>query len=227
MMKLDLHVHTKYSPDCIIEPELYIKRAVKIGLHGFAITDHNEVAGAVKIFKSTKGRKDIIIIPGIEVSSDSGHILGYGITELVPRGLTPKETIERITELGGVAVAAHPYRLASGLGSEKVKSAKFKSIEILNHRSPKRENLRASKLAVELKSGTTGGSDAHQVWELGLAATQFNLTLQSSREGIDAILDEITKKSTKPAGESSTAVQGLQMYGKLVVHWLKRGFKRV
>jgi predicted metal-dependent phosphoesterase TrpH len=80
-MKLDLHVHTKYSADGIVEPIDYIKFARKSGLDGFAITDHNEVKGAAKTYELAKKNKDLIIIRGIEVSSDQGHILGYGITE--------------------------------------------------------------------------------------------------------------------------------------------------
>jgi predicted metal-dependent phosphoesterase TrpH len=225
MMKLDLHVHTKYSADCSIEPEQYLKLASKIGLQGFAITDHNVIAGARKFFKLTKNRKDIAVIPGIEISSSYGHILGYGITEQIPRGLDPKETVERISDLGGIAVAAHPYRMVSGLGPGIIRKVNFQTVETLNHRSPKRENQRAGLLALELKSGITGGSDAHHTWELGLAATEFNEQINVNR--IDDILEEISKKRTKPIGESSTMVQGLHMYGKLVVHWLKRGFKRV
>ncbi len=223
MMKLDLHVHTKYSADGEVEPKTYIKLAKKKALAGFAVTDHNEVKGAKKTFELAKTSKNVMVVRGIEVSSLSGHILGYGISETIPRGLDVEDTIERILDLGGVPVAAHPFRLASGLGGIVVKKGNFSVIEVLNHRSPKSENNRASALANDLKAGKTGGSDAHLTWELGLAATEFEISSGTESD----ILQEISKKHTVPIGDSSTYFQGLKMYGKLVAHWFKRGFKRV
>ncbi len=222
-MKLDLHVHTVYSADGLVEPTKYLKILKKTDLNGFAVTDHNEVKGALKVYNLAKNIKEVTIIRGIEVSSLSGHILAYGVTDLIPRGLPADETKEKIINSGGVPVAAHPYRMASGLGSVVVKKVKFPAIEILNHRSPKRENTRAEKLAIELKTGRTGGSDAHVDRELGLAATEFENNVSTEAD----ILQEISKGRTTPVGESSTYIQGLKMYGKLVVHWLKRGFRRV
>lgn len=223
MMKLDLHVHTIYSADGSVEPLKYFKQARKIGLDGFAITDHNVVEGADKAFKLAKKNKDVVVVRGVEVSSEDGHILAYGVTEQIPRGLSSEETVERIIDAGGVAVAAHPFRRASGLGSEVVKRVKFKSIEVLNHRSMHKENQRARNLAKELGAGITGGSDAHFEKELGLAATEFKLESVNEAD----IIEEIAKKNTKPVGEDSTFGQGLIMYSKLVVHWIKRGMKRV
>jgi predicted metal-dependent phosphoesterase TrpH len=224
-MKLDLHVHTLFSADGSVEPVEYLKCARKIGLNGFAITDHNEISGAAKAFKLAKDKafKDLVVIRGIEVSSSQGHILGYGVTEPIPRELTPAETMEKIIEAGGVPVAAHPFRRASGLGDEVVRSVKFNSVEVLNHRSMHKENQRAITLAQELTAGTTGGSDAHFTNELGTAATVFQST--SSRE--QDFIAEISKKDTKPTGTDSTFGQGVLMYSKLIAYWIKRGFRRV
>jgi predicted metal-dependent phosphoesterase TrpH len=222
-MRLDLHVHTKYSADGRVEPKYYLKVAKAHQLHGFAVTDHNEIKGANETFQLAKSIKDLTIVRGVEVSSNSGHILAYGVNELIPRGLTVEETIEQIISQGGVAVAAHPYRLASGLGVSEVRSGNFEIIEVLNHRSPKHENKKAAFLAQELNTGITGGSDAHYHWELGSAATEFELSNGSEGD----ILQELAKKRTTTVGESSTYIQGLKMYGKLVIHWLKRGLRRV
>jgi predicted metal-dependent phosphoesterase TrpH len=222
-MRLDLHVHTKYSADGRVEPKSYLKIAKAHELNGFAVTDHNEIKGANETYQLAKSNKDLTIIRGVEVSSESGHILAYGVNGLIPRGLSVDETIEQIISKGGVPVAAHPYRLASGLGVSEVKAGNFEIIEVLNHRSPKHENKAANNLALELNSGLTGGSDAHFDWELGLAATEFEFSHGSEGD----ILQELSKKRTTAIGESSTFVQGLKMYGKLMIHWLNRGFKRV
>jgi predicted metal-dependent phosphoesterase TrpH len=207
----------------MVQPKEYFKIAKNAGLAGFAITDHNEINGAKKAYQLAKSDKQILVIRGIEVSSSGGHILGYGVSDPIPRHLSPEETVENITNQGGVPVAAHPYRLASGLGQAVVHDIDFSLIETINHRSPRHENNRARKLALELNAGTTGGSDAHQGWELGLAATQFNT--ECTTEG--DVLQELHKKNITPVGESSTYMQGLHMYGKLVVHWFKRGLRRV
>lgn len=222
-MKLDLHVHTSYSADGSVRPEEYLKMAKKVGLDGFAITDHNEVKGAIRAFENAKRDKDVLIVRGIEVSSGSGHILGYGVKEPIERGLSTEETIEAIKDAGGVVVAAHPYRRASGLGEDVVKRVKFKTIEVLNHRSTERENDRALLLAETQKAGTTGGSDGHYLKELGLAATEFKYHCKTE----DDVLAEIAKARTIPIGESSTTIEGLKMYTKLMVHYFKRGFKRI
>lgn len=224
-MRLDLHVHTLYSADGRVKPEDYLKRARQIGLDGFAITDHNEIKGAIKTIELAKNKeyKALTIIHGIEISSSEGHILAYGVKDKIPRGLTPEETIERVLAAGGVPVAAHPYRRASGLSADVVRRIKFDTVEVLNHRSPEHENQRAEKLALELKAGSIGGSDAHDTKELGLAATEFALHSKSEAD----ILQEISKHRTKPVGTSSTAIDGFKMYTKLVIYWIKRGFKRI
>lgn len=224
-MKLDLHVHTIYSADGNVEPRQYLKFAKKNRLNGFAITDHNEVKGAVKTYKLAKEKefKELAIIRGIEISSAEGHILGYGISELIPRGLSPQETIEKIIEAGGVPVAAHPFRRASGIGSVVVKHGKFKAIEVLNHRSMHKENQRALDLAKQKNSGLTGGSDAHFIKELGTAATKFQISSIIEAD----IIDEISKSKTIPVGNDSTFGQGVIMYTKLIAYWIKRGFKRI
>ena len=222
-MRLDLHVHTHYSADCNVKLKNYFKQAQKTGLDGFAVTDHNEVKGAAKAVELAKQFKSIIVVRGVEVSSAEGHILGYGVTTPIPRGLSPEITVEKIVDSGGVPVAAHPFRRVSGLGAEVVKKVKFNCMEVLNHRSIHRENQLAVRLATELGAGTTGGSDAHYESELGLAATEFNTN--SHRES--DILQYISKKNTTPVGKDSTYFEGVMMYSKLVLYWLKRGLKRV
>ena len=222
-MRLDLHVHTCYSADGGVEPLDYLRTARKIGLNGFAVTDHNEINGAKKTYELARDFKDLIVIQGCEVSSTDGHILAYGVTDPIPRRLTPEETCERVVAAGGVPVAAHPYRRASGLGEDVVKRVKFSSVEVLNHRSTQKENDRALELAKALGAGTIGGSDAHFNKELGIAATEFKHQCKNQ----DDVIEEIAQKRTMPIGESSTTFEGLRMYTKLVLYWIKRGFKRM
>src|SRR6266849_1601085 len=168
-MLLDLHNHTRYSPDSRVDPAELVKLARKIRLAGIAITDHNSVGG-IAAAEQAAGR-DFLVIPAIEVSTRSGHVLGYGIREIVPRGLSVSETAERIVALGGVPVAAHPFRFWSGLGPAAVAEASFPAYETCNGRTLRRGNVRARAMARERKLGETGGSDSHFLDEVAKAVT--------------------------------------------------------
>ncbi|MCK5562130.1 MAG: PHP domain-containing protein [Thermoplasmata archaeon] len=222
-MTLDLHVHTDYSADGRGTIQEYIKAAKKKGLSGFAVCDHNEIQGALKAGKVARNFKNFIVIRGIEVSSAKGHILGLGVDELIPKHLSVEETVEKITDAGGIPVAPHPYRLASGIGPKALWNNKFAAVEILNNRSMHSENLRARQLAKELKLPCTGGSDAHQPMEIGGAYTEFELTSYNQ----DELLNELAKGRVKPGGSDAGVFDGTRLYFRLVVGYLKRGMRRL
>lgn len=222
-MRLDIHVHSSYSNDGSAAPDEILKHAKRIGLAGIAITDHNEISGSVKLWKANRDIRDFVIIPGMEVSSSEGHILALGIKEPVPRDLTPRETIERIEDLGGVAIASHPYRFWSGLGEETVRQAGFSVIEILNGRSLKKENFKAKSLAEELGCGMTGGSDAHTLDQVGKTTTEIDITSLK----LDDILEEIRDKRTRATGEHRKKASTVGYVISCVYLWLKRGMKRI
>ena len=94
MIKLDLHVHSKYSEDGIGTPKELIKSLKKKGLQGMAITDHNNIEGCIKTLKIAP--KDFIVIPGIEISTLDGHILALNVKKKIPRKLSIEETVDII-----------------------------------------------------------------------------------------------------------------------------------
>src|SRR5436309_11822443 len=102
-LKLDLHVHTNRSNDAITSPKQLATICRDRGLDGLAITDHNVLA--------VDSSKEVVFLPGIEISTRDGHIIGLGLSEAVPRGLSADETIQRIKELQGVSIIPHPYDL--------------------------------------------------------------------------------------------------------------------
>lgn len=166
-IKIDLHVHTHYSYDGLIKPEELFFYAKKAGLDGVAITDHDRIDGALKMAKEMK---ELLIIPGIEVSSLNGHIIGLNIQEPVPKNLSPEETVDKIHELGGLAVACHPKAtLKAGLGQRT--SRKFDAIEVINASAIpfKRSTEKAREIADKLCLPKVAGSDAHYAPEIGMA----------------------------------------------------------
>lgn len=185
MLTLDLHVHTVHSGDSPCRVEEAIESAEAKKLDGIALTDHNTVAGLESAVEFTEN-KDFLIIPGIEVSSEDGHILGLGIEESVPRDLSAGETVRRIRENGGISVAAHPFSLS--LRPFSPLNANFDAIEVFNSRRMFGNQL-AKKYARENDLSVSAGSDAHFCEEIGLAGIKVNCepqveeVLKKIREG--------------------------------------------
>ncbi|MEM2110365.1 MAG: PHP domain-containing protein, partial [Candidatus Bathyarchaeia archaeon] len=108
-VKIDFHVHTCYSADSVTTLKDVVAYSKKKGLNGVAITDHGTVEGVLKLLR--KKDDDLIIIPGIEVSTNRGHILGVNITTPIPQHTTVEESVERIHSAGGIAIVPHPLAL--------------------------------------------------------------------------------------------------------------------
>ncbi len=211
-MKFDIHVHSKYSSDGVLEPNEILKIAKKVGLNGIAITDHN----SMDAYKDIEP-KDIEIIRGVEISSLSGHIIALNINEIIPKGLTVDETIERIHDQGGIAIAVHPYRFWSGLGEKNIIGKRFDVIEVLNGRCKKINNLRAMALAEKLALPFSAGSDAHFANEIGRAYIVAD----------ENPVEKILKKEIKVEGLSRDFVGTLNYVTHTVYHWAIRGFRRI
>ena len=211
-LKVDLHVHTTYSSDSTITPEELVFYAKKRGLNAVAVTDHNQVKGARKIAKET----NFLIIPGTEVSSLQGHIVGLNVNEVVPRDLSSDETVERIHMAGGVAIACHPFALFKGSIGKNV-NAKFDAVETLNASSfPFRSaSLKAEKLAEQFDLPRVAGTDAHYGPVIGCAYTAVDSELN-----VEAILEAIMGSQCKPAGGPLTLMMRLQNQGRFLKKYL-------
>ena len=151
-MKIDMHVHTKYSLDGKGEPREFVEIAKLKGLSGIAITDHNEIEGALEAKEYSKDM-DFLVIVGEEISTTCGHILAYNIKEKIEREREPKEIVKEIKRQGGFAVVAHPDRIPSGISSKIVRTLDVSGIEALNGATVPHKNRGANKLAHELNLG--------------------------------------------------------------------------
>lgn len=222
MLKLDLHIHSRHSPDSSCAPEDIVKTVVRRGLQGLAVTDHNVLKGSARARKLAQ-RATLLALRGVELSTLEGHVLAYGLQEEVPPRLSPEETVERIRDQGGLAVAAHPYRFWSGLGDPVVRRIPFEGVEGLNARSVAAHNARAEALAQELGLPMTAGSDAHRLQDIGRGI----LLLPDGLEGEDDLLVALRKGEGRPAGLSRGTVRTLGYVGKAVGEWVLRGFRRM
>jgi predicted metal-dependent phosphoesterase TrpH/glycosyltransferase involved in cell wall biosynthesis len=108
MILADLHMHTEHSHDCAVPVEDLLDHAEQIGLGAIAVTDHNVFSGAQEAVDSAQGRA-LTVIPGEEVKTDAGEVIGLFLREEIPRGLSMGETIAAIREQGGVVYLPHPF----------------------------------------------------------------------------------------------------------------------
>ncbi|NLI73829.1 MAG: PHP domain-containing protein [Euryarchaeota archaeon] len=216
-MRADLHIHSDHSGDGRQSLDDIVRRCRALGLRAISITDHNNMD--CYPFKLD----DIIILPGMEITSSDGHILAYMINEPIPRGRDTSETIDLIHDQGGIAVAAHPYRWWSGLGEVNVKEHKFDAIEILNSRSSGRGNRRAKKLASKVKLPGIGGSDAHVNEHVGCAVTVFSDDCQNAED----LIYEIKRGKISTEGRSRGFDETLAYGTRSIFKWILRGFRRL
>jgi len=158
---------------------------------GIIITDHDYVNDTnFSIYKKKYGIK---IFVGAEISSLDGHILAYGIEEAPSANLSALKTIELIHEQGGIAIAAHPFRIL-GL-DDAIFDLPLDGIEI-NGSATKKENQRAKEAAMMMDLSTIGGSDSHHKDQLNTYVTRFNVPV-NSMNSIQDIVAQIKLKTCK------------------------------
>ncbi|MFQ6094820.1 MAG: CehA/McbA family metallohydrolase [Candidatus Bathyarchaeia archaeon] len=198
-LKIDLHVHTCYSKDAFTTLDELVIYAKKRGLDGVAITDHNTVEASFRI--KEKDVDGLVVIPGIEVTTNKGHMVGLNITEAVPKDLEPSETAEIIHEMGGIAVAVHSSTLIrKGLGLRSLqKDVRIDAVEVINSSSfPFFLSTYLSKrIAAKLGLPQIGGSDSHIPEAIGFAYT----VIDADRD-LEEIIRAIKGGLTTPYGRS-------------------------
>lgn len=165
MIQADLHIHTVYSPDSVIQPKTLVDMLVS---HSFikvaAVTDHNTARGCRATVDLAAAYPDILIVPGVEISTNMGDIVVLGTDELPQKPWTAEVVVDFAKSVGGISIAAHPFRMY-GIG-EEARNYKLDAIEVLNGGSTKSANEQAKEMAKSLGLPGTAGSDAHQVSEL-------------------------------------------------------------
>ena len=171
--RADLHTHTHYSPDAITSPKRFVEACRRRGLGCVAVTDHNTIRGAL----SVRDIAEFTVIVGEEIRTARGEVLGLFLTEEIPRGLSPDETVERIKAQGGIAGVPHPCdRFRGALDPADIVrlAPQIDFIEVLNARVVRGgDNDRAARLAAEHGFALSACSDAHSPGELGRAYVEL------------------------------------------------------
>ena len=169
-MKIDLHTHTRRSKDCCSDYGRIIEAVQRAGLDGIAVTDHNEFDGALEL----KKRAPFVVIPGEEIKTSAGEIIGLFLEEKIPAKLDPLETVKRIREQGGLVYVPHPFDELRGSRIERwaldLIRPHIDLLEVFNARNALgRYNRRAIDYAREHSLRAGAGSDAHTCPEYGHA----------------------------------------------------------
>jgi len=194
LLRLDLHVHTEGSPDAhtkIAELPRIIRAK---GLDGIAVTEHDHFRPA--------GFDDVIILPGLEVSSADGHVIALGISELIPPKMSADETIRRIHDQNGVAIIPHPYDPVCEC--VKISSLKVKpdAVEVRNADalSFTISSWLARRDAVRFNLPQVAGSDSHIPESIGDCYTVVDCQSPET----ESILDAIRSGRTHPEGRATS-----------------------
>ncbi|MDD5530826.1 MAG: PHP domain-containing protein [bacterium] len=167
-MKGTFHIHTSYSFDTLMTPARIVNQVKFLGLDFVAITDHDNMKGALEA--SALGIIPIII--GAEYFTEKGDIIGLFLTkEVISR--KSDEVISEIRNQGGVVVLPHPCR-EHKLDSELLSAVDI--IEVFNSKCNAKENKGALELAREYKKIEIAGSDAHFLGNIGLTEVSLDFS---------------------------------------------------
>ena len=169
LIDVDLHMHTDHSHDCATPVEVLLATAREQGLGAIAVTDHNEISGALEAREKARGIK-VIVAEEIK-TAHQGEVIGLFLQEKIPRGMSMEETIAEIKRQGGLVYVPHPFdRLHAVPDYQHLLSVldQVDAIEVFNPRVAFTAfNEEAARFAAKYRIPAGAGSDSHVAQGLG------------------------------------------------------------
>lgn len=208
-LRYDLHLHTQFSSDSQVDIRKITKYAKKKNLSGFAVTDHETLNGYKYLKKHTDG---LLIVPGMEIETEIGEIMGLFISEEINTKLTDFfEIVDDIKDKNGLVVVPHPFdKLRSNhlkieyLSDNEVKRS-IQGVEIVNSRIIRKNNIyEAMEFQEYFEFFKTGGSDAHTLGEIGNGFTFIPVDDEKSNLTDDELKKMLIQKKSESYGKQSS-----------------------
>jgi predicted metal-dependent phosphoesterase TrpH len=199
LIEVDLHMHTDHSPDCATPVRVLLETARDRGLGAIAITDHNEVSGALEARRIAAEMGDIEVIVAEEVkTAEQGEVIGLFLEEKIPRGMTMAETIAAIRAQGGLVYVPHPFDRFHSVPDYEHLLEMVEEIDILEVFNPRVAltsfNEEAERFARKYRIVPGAGSDSHVAQGLGSVRMRIH-EFEGPREFLEAMRDaDITRK---------------------------------
>lgn len=196
-MLIDLHTHTTpRSDDSFLKPDELIVHAKRVGLDAICLTEHDWFWDEEEIAELCQ-RHNFLVLPGVELTTEEAHLLVFGLKKYV-FGMHHASFVKKLVdEAGGAIIVAHPYRRHFPIGAEPEDERYYPAltracenpvfevadaIEVLNGRGSKKENAFSLKISKELNLRGVASSDAHEIQDIGSAATFFERRIGNLQE---------------------------------------------
>jgi predicted metal-dependent phosphoesterase TrpH len=199
LIEVDLHMHTDHSGDCATPVDVLLQTARDRGLGAIAITDHNEVSGALEARKLAEELGDIKVIVAEEVkTAEQGEVIGLFLEEKIPKGLTMAETIAEIRDQGGLVYVPHPFDRFHSVPDYEHLLDIVEEIDLLEVFNPRVAvtafNEEAVRFARKYRIVPAAGSDSHVAQGLGSVRQRIH-DFDGPAEFLEAMRDaDITRK---------------------------------
>ncbi len=196
---VDLHMHTDHSPDCATPVEVLLATARDRGLGAIAITDHNEISGALAAREVAEQMGGIKVIVAEEVkTAEQGEVIGLFLEQKIPRGMTMAETIAEIRRQGGLVYVPHPFDRLHSVPDYEHLLAMVEEIDILEVFNPRVAltafNEEAERFAAKYRIVPGAGSDSHVAQGLGSVMIRVH-DFEGPEEFLEAMRDaDIVRK---------------------------------
>ncbi len=207
-MLIDLHTHTRpLSWDSYLDPHDLIERSRKAGLDGICLSEHDYCWDPEEVAKLAK-KHSYLVLPAIEINTEDGHILCYGIHRYIYGMHRVHELAEHVREANGAMVAAHPYRRqmpwnikddreydeALERAARNAAYSYCQGLERINGRGSVKENTFSARLCDKMGMPGTAGTDAHAISDIGKCATEFDRRIES----LDDLIEELHAGRFRP-----------------------------
>jgi predicted metal-dependent phosphoesterase TrpH len=219
-LRLDPHVHTGASHDAEGTVHEVLAYAHNRGVDAVAITDHDTTVGARRALE-VQHQYDVTVVPGVEVTTADGHLLGLGVRDRPGVGDSLADTVAWLRERGGVAVVPHPFQV-SRHGVRKADLEDCDGLEVFNAWAMTGvQNRRADAYATRHRYPKLGGSDAHEPAAVGRAYSKVRV--ESDPPAVDGILDAIRAGRTRAVGRTTSTRRYVRKYTRAVGRRLRVG----